>query len=45
MSDEILVVAILFAALAKTPGPLLKRRTQAGNDRWVNVFRLPEVQK
>ena len=31
-----------IAALAKTPCPLVKKKTQAGNGRWVNIFRLPE---
>jgi hypothetical protein len=33
----------VIAALAKTPGILIKKRTQMGNGRWVRIFRLPAV--
>lgn len=32
----------VLAALAKTPAPLVKKKTKAGNGRLVNIFRLQE---
>jgi hypothetical protein len=33
----------VLSALARTPGPLVKKKTKAGNGRWVNIFRLPDA--